>query len=390
MTRRNLLIGVLVALICGVCGWWFYNNFAYVDKELRRGYRGEARANQLLAAEFFLRQMGVEAQSIEGPQQLDQLSDAQAALIITTERTTLSESRSQRLLEWVEQGGHLILHPRRYIPGVAAALDPLLSPFGVQGGYVPYDEEEKDQDEPKSEAGECPAPTRFVPMPGSEDLLAIDFSERLILETERTDQLWEYADDQGYRGLGFAYGQGRVTILSDLSFFYNYEIGKYDHAQFLYWLVQGQPGAVWIMHSDDLPPLWLWIWRRAPAIVVTAGLLLLFWLLLAPRRFGPLLPPMQARRRRIMEHVEVSGHYLWKHGHGGVLLNGLREALLIRLHQVRPDLAGLSADQLATRLADITGIGANMIKQALIETSITNRDIFTRQIQILETIRKQL
>lgn len=392
MTRRNILIALLACLVGGFCGWWLYNNLEYTTTRIWRGYMGEAQTNHLLAAEHFLNQLGVDAHSIEGPQDLDKLSANNGTLLITTGRTTLGDQRNQALLAWVEGGGHLILQPKRPIPGAASEPDPLLDPFNVNGHHISqdFDFDPEELAIPESASSQCGNPATYMDLPDSEDPLEIDYYQWQILETENLDSTWSYEDEDGLRVLQYAHGKGHVTILSDMAFFNNSSIEAYDHAYFLYWLAQARPGPFWIMHTDDLPPLWLWVWQRAPAIVVAAGLLLLFWLLLAPRRFGPLLPPLPSRRRRIMEHIEAGGHYLWGHGQADILLKGLREALHMRLHQIRPDLAGLPADQLSRRLADITGISAQKIQHALVDAAATKRDNFTHQTQILENIRKQL
>ncbi|HEC15105.1 MAG TPA: DUF4350 domain-containing protein [Sedimenticola sp.] len=387
MTRRGLIL-VLALGLAGGFGWWFHNNFEYVSREVWLGLRGEARTNHLLAAEYFLRRMGVEARSLEGPQELDRPPPADAALLIDTERATLGERRSRALLDWVEGGGHLILRPRRPIAEARPGPDPLLDPLGIKGRAGPR---ESGPGVPSAEpGGQCPAPAAYLLLPDGEDPLEIKFRPDRTLASGSPDPAWQYRDEGGYRALQYPWGRGRITVFSDMGFFNNHNIGEFDHAHLLYWLAHQQPGPFWLMYSDDLPPLWLWLWRRAPAAVISAGLLLLAWLLLAPRRFGPLLPPRPARRRRIMEHIEAGGHFLWRHGQAGLLLGGLRDALHARLHQAHPDLAGLPADRLARRLAELTGIGAARIRRALTEAAASNRDAFTRQVRILEDIRKKL
>ena len=47
------LIAVLLVMLMGWGGYWFYQNFALVDEKTHVGYQGEARYNSLLAAQRF-------------------------------------------------------------------------------------------------------------------------------------------------------------------------------------------------------------------------------------------------------------------------------------------------------------------------------------------------
>jgi hypothetical protein len=378
MSRRALVIALFSVLAVVGLGAWLAANLERKTERIDRGFTGEARRNPYLGAEYFLRRMGVPARTLDSPRALDPLPRTSATLLLPTERATLGQRRSQALLGWVRNGGHLIVRIRRPVPGEVDPRDPLLDPVGIGGLNLGWENVQ-------------PGVTTLIDRDGSDDLLEIDFHATHILSADQVDTEWEVSDAHGVRLAQVRPGAGRLTVLSDTMIWENGRIGDYDHARLLYILARQQPGGeVLILRTDDLPPLWRWVWERLPGVVVAAGLLLLGWLLRAPRRFGPLLPVPDPRRRRLLEHVDASGHYLWKHGARHALVHAARQGLLHRVRLARPDLARLPAPELARALAEATGLGAKAVEQALQGPPEDSRDAFTRRVQIIETLRKRL
>jgi hypothetical protein len=135
----------------------------------------------------------------------------------------------------------------------------------------------------------------------------------------------EQAYPQSYQNaawlLEMNHGAGLVTLVATLDFIENPAIGDYDHAEFFWQLVHGlhdEPQAVWMIHKDDMPPLWKLVWEHAWALVLTLALLVPLTILALSPRFGPMIPQPQAGRRRILEHIHASGLFMWrrsrKHG----------------------------------------------------------------------------
>jgi hypothetical protein len=378
MSRRALVIALLVVSAAGGLTALLYASLERKTERVDRGFTGEARRNPYLAGEYFLRRMGVPSRMLEGPRELDRLPPPDATLLLPTERSTLGPERSRALLGWVEDGGHLIVRIRRPVPGEKEPRDPLLDPLGIGARNLGWE---------NVQAGS----TTLIEREGTDDLMEIDFYATHVIDTHAIRPEWEVSDPHGVRLVQIRRGAGRVTVLSDTLIWENDRIGDYDHARLLYMLARQNPGGeVLILRTDDLPPLWRWVWQRVPGVVIAGGLLLLAWLLRAPRRLGPLLPDAGARRRRLLEHVEASGHYLWKRGPREPLVDAAREGLMRRLRRTRPDLAGAPPAQLAARLAEATGLGARTVASALAEGPVTGREAFTRRIQILETLRKRL
>jgi len=393
--QRIILLLFSIGLI--FISYWFYNNFKIVSESVEIGYEGEARDNPLLAAERLLERMGTPVKSVEFLPDVENELDTQDTLILYgsfLNEEALSEEQIQQLIYWIEEGGHLILASEK--------LFTVLDIKQYQNGLN------------EAEIAQAPPTDIFF----AEDSLKVAFNPDYYLEYSDYEPALEMGDEYGTHLLIYYYGTGLITLLSDLAFIENDKIGEYDHAQFFWELVhlERQAAHVWLLHSQmeemlpensqmeemlpensqmeemqpDVPSLWLLLWKNMWAVIISATILLLFWLWSASRRFGSLLPEPPRARRRLFEHIEASGHFLWRHNQAQVLLHSARQALLKRLESVHPDWVGLSQLELSQHLAQLCELPADEIEIALHGSKANTAVAFTRSLQIITQIRKKL
>ena len=387
MSRIGWLVTLLFALATAGTVYWFVNNFERHEVERYMGYQGEARTNPLLAARRFLQGMGVPVETVDHLQELDELPPAGDVLLIWTQRHTLSDTRSQALLDWVNQGGHLIVLARYpewnwETEEMEELADTLLDSQGI---YVAYHEEEWDDEQDEDRPFEATLPDTTKP-------LTVDFYTNYRLEGW-TDEDFVLADDYGVHVGHRWLGEGRLTVATDLDFITNDGIGEHDHAEFLWEMVHWQdavPGKVWLVHNDDMPPLWLWLWIHAWPLVIVLSLLWLAWLFSAVRRFGPMQPVPPAARRRVLEHIEAAGHFLWKRNQRRRLIEGVRQALHRRLMALHPGWAELDPKEREKHLAKLCDLSEEQVSQLLHRGEFKSPQDFTALIQHLEDVRKKL
>ena len=125
MSRQLLwAIALVVAVLGGAV--WFFNNFERVPDREWTGYQGEARRNGFLAAERLLDRMGLRVRHLKTPIELRELP-ANGTLILPARRNALAPAERERLLAWVDGGGHLVVENENYrLP------DPILDALGVK------------------------------------------------------------------------------------------------------------------------------------------------------------------------------------------------------------------------------------------------------------------
>ena len=375
MTLRQGLIVALLLALGGVIGYWFYTHFEKVRKEKAVGFLGAARYNPLLAAQRYFESFGLVAQSVEG---LSTLPPSTVTLLIPSARYEMGRGEAQRLRHWVESGGHLVVVPSAAFDEEYRRTDFLLDPLGIQVSPV---------EDPQSGG------LVDVDWPGSGDFITIKIDAYVRLRpTQHTPKrLLELRDGDGAYLMRLALGRGVLTVVSDAKFLNNWNLNKNDHAAYLWRVAQaGDQRPVWLVFSDGMPPLHRWLLQHAWAALISAGTLLLLWLWAASRRFGPLYPIVPLARRRLRDHIEASGRFLWRAGQGEALLKGVRQALYRALELRHPAWAGLASNALYQRLSERSGASHEAVQGALLYTHHGSEHEFTLAIQTLERIRKSL
>ena len=302
---------------------WFYNNYELKDIEEYTGFRGEARSNHLFAARVFLKRMGIPAEKKDG---LFKLPSTDSVILIDTERATLPQKTLDELMQWVKRGGHLIIRARTpdfestdanedstNSEGKAdkakkneVTLLPNFKPdffekaLGIRlFSSVTIDEEE--------------LPIK-VQLPERKQALDLDLDFFYPLQASHKADY-----QQAYKKKVFWHEErvenGRISLLASLDFLGNSALDKADHAELLWYLVHRQheqPQAVWLIHQDDMPPLWQLLWKHAWPFVIAVLLLVPLTIWAYSPRFGPSQPTPPPHRRRILEHIEASGLFMWK------------------------------------------------------------------------------
>lgn len=371
MKDRRLLIAaialVVVALLGGIA-WSLRDSFEKVEVEEDVGYHGAARVNPLLAAEQLYTNLGAPARTLPGA--LVTLPPTDHAILLVSERRSISDEQMTALKDWVERGGRLVVALDE-----APSLDPVLAWLGV---HVQGDREK----EPGSEV--LAMDSRSGPAP-------VEAPKAPRLVDSRKEANFSVGSPAGKFLLRFFHGEGRVIVLSDASFLTNDHIGQQGHARAAWAIVNAQtpPKGVWIVVHEDMPTLLGLITRHAPAALASGVLLLAAWLWLSGARFGPIAPDPPRDRRSLLEHIEATGDLLLRIGRGEDLAQAARAALLRRVEIREPETAKLPTAALVQRLAVVARITPKRVDAALNGAITSPADLVTT-VQTLETVRRSL
>lgn len=295
-----LSIGTVLALI------WFFNNFELAEREMVGGYSQEARRNPFLAAERFLQRIGRDAASVSSTDLWRNLPGSDDVLVVYRYVPPAGAERQQLLRDWIEAGGHLIVgadstlrigkEADRKIPGLLAELG--VRVIEREQGILP----------------DIPVQARIeIEFAEVEAPVGVTMSTQRYLEDTEDQASAGVSLDEGYGLLQYEVGEGLVTVLADNTFLTNRRIGDEDHALALALLVGTEPtGKVWLVHDVVMPSLLDLAWQHASHMLVALSAAVLLWLWKMGARLGPLLPPAQAPRRDISEHLTASATYLWR------------------------------------------------------------------------------
>jgi len=375
VSRTQGLIVLLLLIAVGSGTAWFLNNFEEVTENVHTGYRGEARINPWLAAQRLLARMGAQATTMRSVPELRNLAPS-ATLLLPARRHTLTSSLRQSVLDWVDRGGHLIVEAEP-----AALPDPLLDAIGVRRSAV-----KRPKDAARCESSE---PFEIV-LPGRETGSLVRLSRGMRLDAP--DAEFAFDGGPGNSLLMLRRGEGEITVVNELDFASNAQIGNEQHARFLWDLVSAQSGdgQVYFFNRPGKLSLTGWLQENAWAPLAGAALLLLFWLWYVAPRMGPVAPDPERNRRRLLDHLRASGRFLWSNGGAQRMLDAAREACLRRIARAYPDVLAVTESERPQRLAEVLGWPEARTRQLLAPAVPAKMMDFLQTIGLYQAVHEQL
>jgi len=360
-----IILGVLLA---GLAGWgvhWFLTHHERHSKDIRTGISPQARRNPFLAAEHFLTRLGVESESISGRDQLLNPPPEPGLLLVNNLGPSLPPEREQALLNWVRQGGHLVVTPDQvWDEEKETAGNSLLDALGVRLLSLEVEDEGEEPTgvEKSDQSGEKTAVS--IELPGYRQPLQIAFDPDLILvDRSGLSDGGSRAEEDGYL-LRYPIGQGRLTVLSDHGIFSNDEIGEVDHALFLAVLAEGQERA-WLLYSSNMPSLLRLLWQNAPQLLISCLLLfsLILWRMML--RTGPLIGKKREHRRNLMEHLDAAAGYAWRTDRARRMFDATQRALEQNWRKRHLALGRLDRRARCEWIAERAGLATDEVEMAL-------------------------
>ena len=336
MKKPLTVILVLVSLLIGWGIYWFLDNFERAERETTTAYSGEAILNDYLAAIRFLAETGHEVDYKSSLLSMGALPPATDILIVPTRRFDIGPERVHTMLDWVKSGGHLVIRAFRQNRN-SNRIDYLLKELGVQvvrnkdADCCDTDNEALDKitgnKSDDSKGQEKPAVTNDkdkkdktkkyafmakVTENGEPKEIVMNRFFHLKHNEDKYFSTWTISDGTGNTLIELGVGDGRITILNTMYLFTNKRIDKYDHASFLWHLVNpgNKRAKVWMILNDDMPPLYALLYKHARLAVFCFVALLVIWMAYAVRRFGPRIKPASRNRRELSEHIHAAGNFL--------------------------------------------------------------------------------
>ncbi|HEX7813366.1 MAG TPA: DUF4350 domain-containing protein [Burkholderiales bacterium] len=373
MSRVQVLVGVLLLAVIAAGAAWFFRNFEEVTETVHTGYRGPALRNPFLAAERLLLRLGAKASTLRSIPELRTLP-APATLVLPARRTILSQSLQLDILEWVANGGYLIVEAEP--PGQS---DPLLEALRVQRHAVRRPRGSKDSNEPVE-----------VRLPGSDSASRVQLSRRMRLEAPAAE--YHFDDGSGKALLLVEHGNGLVMVLNELEFAFNPSIGEEQHAQFLWQMVSIVPDDRPVLLFSNAGRLSLgdWLQENAWAPLAGGAVLLLLWLWSVAPRLGPIAPDPARNRRRLLDHLRASGRFLWSSGGAQRMLDAARDSCLRRIARAHPDFLAISDAERPRWLAEILGWPEPRVRQLLAPANAAKMMDFLQAIGLYQAVHEQL
>lgn len=386
--RRTVVFSLIALAVVIVCAVLVYNA-RWIEQERRIPPGADAQRNQYLAAERFLAELGIPAESLDGYGLLEALPDPGNAIVLGGSRLGLSERRVDALTDWVDRGGLLILQANEEIDSeTGLSGDLLLDRLGI-ALHRPLDDAVEDivpdavadliANRLESDSDDCDAGLGMteVSLDGDPDPAFVNFPAWRSIDYYGDDPARSAGNEMGTQLLYLPQGDGAVVAMTDLSIWRNQHIGCFDHAHVLRHLSDGRAKVSWL-YNVNMPPLPLLILQTAPWTVALLSVALLIWLWRGFVRTRRPRLSADSARREVMEHVDARARFAWQHGR--------RDGLLAAL---RAEVAGsrINATELS-ELAAAAGVSEDAARAALSNSAPRRQDHFANEVRILQRLRK--
>lgn len=370
----KIIIIALSAIILLFISWGvknYFDNTHLVKETIDIGFQGAARQNNFLAAQRlaeYYHMNSVSKKTLPAVISIDHTT-----LLISLESIPSSGPQLDALRNWVQDGGHLIcgaVNPVKEEDMLFLA-QPLKDFLNIRSLSLSVGEEAAEEIQLGDEFFDVEMPLAFNCRLSGYQQVIKDGNGNLI---------------SGQRTLG----DGKITLLGSIQIFNNDNLEKAQHAALLKsLLIQYDSSSFLLIYRRGTLSAWQWLWENAMPVIILLIALIVAWVLQGSRRFGPSLPPYNYGSRKIMEHIEAMGRYMWGGKHQLHLVKCLRRRIRERVKRVYPAWYKMSLEQLAVELSRISGLEKNQVVAAFVpaeDEKFTRDSSFSREDHFYETV----
>ena len=392
----KIALGGLLLLALAGLGLFVVQQLQPYEETVEHGPAPEAKANEYLAAEMFLRRQHIEVSHADGLDALKGLPSAGQTLLLFAPRHNMTPRQAQQVLDWAASGGHLVF--------VAEALwdedegrsgDLLLDAIGVQQYSTDDDEasepaaDGEDTDAAGEEQDRYPELTKIYLENEQAPAYAEFDTDFHLLDSQDRAYAWANSHDATHM-LQLEHGKGLITVLTDAWLWQNHSIGDYDNAWLLWYLTQDS--RVTLIYNAERDNLFSLLLKHYPAALAALALLVVLLLWHVGMRHGPLLAPPAQARRQLEEHLRAGADFLLRRTSQQHLLSNLQRDILRRARQRHPGFERLMVAEQWQVLGRLTRLPSGAISAAMrpVPARRLSAADFTRQVANLQTLRNAL
>lgn len=382
LTPKKIASCCVLLIIFIVAALYIYKNTEKYTVKERLAQPYQVRKNPYLAAEYYLKKHQQKVTASQNINLLKTLPTTQQTILLLGKRDQLTSVQNTQILNWVQQGGSLIIEAKHSPANSQDSYsDDLLNPLGIKlvknkTGYTPgltklYIEDEKQ-------------PIEFRPA----------YNLELIDQQDRAN-LW--ADNNGsIKLLQLPYGKGKITVITSADIWQNYAIDNHDHAWLLSYLTAGHNVTLFytpVVRVTEHPSFLLAIIKNYPYTLLAIALFILLVLWYNSVRSGPLEPAVEKNRRQLPEQLTAQANFIYKQAGPQQLINLLQKEITYLVKKRLPYFDDLSLSEQHQFISKLTEQPLALIKQLMTpfshKTTFSHLE-FTNTVIALQAIRNRL
>lgn len=331
MSRERALMLLSLALVLAAGLWWYFSG-EYEDRQVFRPSDSRLLTEKYFIAGQLLKQRGRPVSSIDRLDRIEDWPGRHDTLVSHAAIGQHNDFELRLLLDWVNNGGHLIAEAPNRIDERDGAL--ALNPWQVTRCYycpprTAEDEKVKPDDKP-------PREKRSLTLPDGQQL-ELWGRQRLAIEDDGPGlEVWKDDEDSPLVAR-YIIGQGQISLITTTQWIDNTRLIYPDHARLLVALVGEGPDRIVLQQRHHRGGLLAWLWQQAPLLWALTLLLLALWLWSRLPRLGPLRSKELEQQRQMREHVLATARFDWRHNQGLKLVRAMREQAVVQLARRYPD-----------------------------------------------------
>jgi len=395
MKWRALQIVIALAVVGLVV--WIAHNTRFENVEVPVPLRGEAARNPFYGAIRFSKELGAEAswERVFAPPRSD------AVVMLSQWNWDLSRARRERIEQWVEAGGRLIVD--NSMLGGSEEFE-RWSGIGELKKKETSDEE-ADQEPDADEAGPgmepehddesivgqlLPKDCRNLSEDGSHRQISVCGVSQFRSLSSSRQLLWALRDGEKIHALRTAVGHGSVTVINATPFRYRRFLDG-DHPLLFAAMTQLHHSDLVLFFTEQShASLLSLMWRfGAPAVLlIVACILLALWRSIP--RFGPPVAATVTARRSLAEQIRGTGLFALRFGNGKALhaasVRALRDVAIRKF----PGFDTMSSEERVATLARASGLSTDDLGPALNHVGVRSSHELRNAIALLEAARRRL
>lgn len=374
-TKLFMLIGLLVALVLAGYGYWFFSTHEKIVEIERGRYSKEARKDDYLAWKRYLsRTTGANVDQLKSITSLDPTLAENSVFFSPRLQGQLTTRDREHLMLWLESGGHLITVVwTLWDEEDEESGDPFLDQLGIKQSTF---SEDPVTNEPQA---------IDVSALGEQAPITIAFDPYYVIDASGDHIANAVSDDNGTHLVQVKVGKGLATVLTDDSFWLNWNIENDDNA-YLAWLLANQRPAqqIWFYDEFRATPLTDLLWQHGwPALIsLFISIPLMLWALF--NRFGPLQRLHSTQQRSMLEHLLASGRFHWQQKKPDSLLQPVRQQITRKARRHVPQWSDWSEAQQIDWLHELSQLEHQHIHELLHASPTKEREV----VQLLQHLQK--
>lgn len=380
------MIKGLITLLVGLVTWYLYISIEAYQETSSSGFSQEAKSEQFLAAKMFLQTYDINTSLHADYRLLYSTKDQGIApnsddiIILSDAQVAFPNSLTDKVLQWVDDGGHLILAINSSSPDEDFRANSLLKAIDVSAYWLVQEAENKNQYQD----------TATVVISSDEQPMRVNFEKtyRLALP-ENGSVFYSAGDDDGATFAQMDWGKGLISLQTETDVWNNYQIDEFNNVELLLELTSNSKN-VFIFSSKELPHWFTILFDFSPYFIWFGIVLLILAMWRGAVRFGPVLTNDEQSYSPFSEHVKAAGEFYWRTDQKQPLLQDLRNSILLAFYKKRPQLRGAEQAKLLHSLSEFSGWKEQDLHELLFSDNTPSEAQFTRWISALQLLRNTL